>query len=259
MPLTVASRRQTAKAVVVTPRCLVVDDDPAVREAFNLALSDDYTLYFAEDGGAALGVLGHAPIDLVILDLKLPDLDGIEILRRIRRLIPNLPVIIVTGFSSHEAAVEAANLGVAGYIKKPFDVDDMKERLECALRRSLPGRSNLELLSGQERVADVALRVIQTRYAEKLTVRTIARAVGVSPPQLRDAFQREWGLSVKDYLIRVRIVNAMTLLEETDLPIKAIASRVGYSNLANFYRHFHRMTLRTPSEFRSWASGLSAP
>ncbi len=100
-------------------RCLVVDDDSAVQRAFELALSDDYTLYFAEDGRTALHSLGRYLIDLVILDLRLPDLDGIEILRRIRQVTPSLPVVIVTAFSSHDSAVDAANLGVVGHSKCP--------------------------------------------------------------------------------------------------------------------------------------------
>jgi transcriptional regulator GlxA family with amidase domain len=92
--------------------------------------------------------------------------------------------------------------------------------------------------------------LIRRQYEEKLTVKKIASALGIASRQLSGAFREEWGLPIKHYLIRVRIENAMKLLRETNLPIKAIASRVGYPDLANFYKHFHRMTHRTPSEFR---------
>src|SRR5574337_521454 len=93
-----------------TYSCLIVDDDAAVQSVFELALGDEYTLYHAGDGQTALSLLArYLLIDLVFLELRLPDLPGIEVLRRIRLLTPALPVIIVTAYSSHEAAVEAAN------------------------------------------------------------------------------------------------------------------------------------------------------
>ncbi len=236
-------------------RVLAVDDDPGILASYKLALSGDYALDFAEDGETALRLLGRDPIDLVILDLRLPDLHGIEILRRIRQGTPSLPVIIVTAFSSHDSAIDAANLGVAGYVQKPFDVDEIKKKIECVLSRSAITRTDAELPSGQKRVADLALGVIRTRYAEKLTAKMIAKTVGVSPRQLRDAFQEQWGLSVKDYLIRVRIENARTLLRQTDLPIKAIAAAVGYQGLSHFYKHFLRLTGETPCAYRRSAAG----
>jgi len=251
----VAFKGRATEALHTAHRCLVVDDDSAVREAFHLALRDDYSLYFAEDGRTALRLLGRYPIDLVMLDLKLPDLHGIEVLRRIRRLTPTVPVIIVTAFSTHDSAVDAANLGVAGYVKKPFDADEIKKKIECALSRSAITRIDPELLSGQKSVAHLALGVIRTRYPEKLTVKKVARAVGVSPSQFCDAFQEKWGLSVKDYLIRVRIENARTLLRQTDLPIKAIAAAVGYQGLSHFYKHFFRLTGQTPCAYRRSSAG----
>lgn len=114
--------------------CLVVDDDRGVLAAYELDLSDTYTLHLADTGARALQLLGRYPIDVVLLDLKLPDLNGIELLRRIRELKPNLPVIIVTGHSRHQTAIAAANLGVAGYLTKPYDAEDLSRKIEAALR-----------------------------------------------------------------------------------------------------------------------------
>jgi excisionase family DNA binding protein len=107
------------------PRVLVVDDEPSIREllAKTLALAE-YSVDTAADGNAALERLRDdtASCDLAIVDLKMPDMDGLMLIRQVKRLRPELPVIIITGFSTEVSAIEAVNLGVAGYLTKPFRV-----------------------------------------------------------------------------------------------------------------------------------------
>jgi CheY-like chemotaxis protein len=105
------------------PRVLVVDDEAGVRDllAKTLALAE-YEVDLAPDGRAALERLRLFGYDLLISDLKMPGMDGLSVIHEARRLHANLPVIIITGFSTEASAVEAANLGVAGYLAKPFKV-----------------------------------------------------------------------------------------------------------------------------------------
>jgi len=106
-------------------RILVVDDEPSIREllAKTLALAE-YNVDTAPDGNAALERLRDetTACDLAIVDLKMPDMDGLMLIRQVKRLRPDLPVIIITGFSTEVSAIEAVNLGVAGYLTKPFRV-----------------------------------------------------------------------------------------------------------------------------------------
>ena len=105
------------------PRILVVDDESSIRDllAKTLALAD-YDVDTAPDGRSALERLRLYPYDLLIADLKMPGIDGLSVIREAKRLKADLPVIIITGYSTETAAIEAVNLGVSGYLTKPFRV-----------------------------------------------------------------------------------------------------------------------------------------
>src|SRR5688572_21305362 len=105
------------------PRILVVDDEASIRDllAKTLALAE-YDVDLAPDGRTGLERLRMIPYDLLITDLKMPGVDGLAVIREARRLKADIPVIIITGFSTEASAIEAVNLGVSGYLTKPFRV-----------------------------------------------------------------------------------------------------------------------------------------
>jgi len=100
-----------------------VDDEASIRDLLSkmLALAD-YDVDVADDGRAALERMRKVSYDLLITDLNMPGMDGLTVIHEARRLNEHLPVIIVTGFSTEASAIEAANLGVSGYLTKPFKV-----------------------------------------------------------------------------------------------------------------------------------------
>ena len=105
------------------PRILVVDDEASIRDLLAKALAlADYDVELAIDGETALECLRTQLFDLLITDLKMPRVDGLTVIREARRRHADLPVIIITGFSSEASAIEAVNLGVAGYLVKPFRI-----------------------------------------------------------------------------------------------------------------------------------------
>jgi excisionase family DNA binding protein len=107
--------------VPLKPRVLVVDDEPAVGETVSRMLAiGDCDVEAVLDGATALTRLQSASYDLVITDLKMPGVDGIEVAREAKRMRPGIKVIIVTGYPSQESAIDAANIGVHGYLTKPF-------------------------------------------------------------------------------------------------------------------------------------------
>ena len=119
---------------VATPRVLVVDDEESVRELLSRTLKlAEYEVETVDDSRAALDRLRLADYDLLIADLSMPVMDGLLLIREARRLHPTLPVIIVTGYSSEAAAIEAVNLGVLGYLVKPFRVPQVLAAVARAL------------------------------------------------------------------------------------------------------------------------------
>ncbi|HWK10796.1 MAG TPA: response regulator [Vicinamibacterales bacterium] len=119
-PTPAPSRPATGTA---RPRVLVVDDEASIRDllAKTLALAE-YDVDVAPDGRSALERMRLYPYDLLIADLKMPGMDGLTVIREAKRYKADLPVIIITGFSTESSAIEAVNLGVAGYLTKPFRV-----------------------------------------------------------------------------------------------------------------------------------------
>ncbi len=104
-------------------RILVVDDEPSIRDLLSKTLAlAEYEVDLAPDGKTAIERLRIVPYDLLITDLRMPGVDGLSVIREGRRLRPDLPVIIITGYSTEASAIEAVNLGVSGYLTKPFRV-----------------------------------------------------------------------------------------------------------------------------------------
>ena len=105
------------------PHVLVVDDEAGIRDLLSRTLAlANYDVDVAPDGRAAIERMRLFSYDLLITDLKMPGIDGLTVIHEARRLNEHLPVIIITGFSTEASAIEAANLGVSGYLTKPFKV-----------------------------------------------------------------------------------------------------------------------------------------
>jgi excisionase family DNA binding protein len=125
-PTSVPSGSISAPAAASPPRTrrlLVVDDDPDVRSVLKHTLGLSlYHVDLAADGTAAIEQLRREPYDLVIVDLRLPGVDGMTVIRTAKQVSPTIGIVIITGFSSEASAIEAIELGVNGYLAKPFRI-----------------------------------------------------------------------------------------------------------------------------------------
>jgi two-component system response regulator MprA len=114
-------------------RVLIVEDEPALRLSYDRAFRPRYDLAFATNGAEALEQLEQHRPDVAVLDMRLPDTDGIELLRRIRVSYPDLPVIITTAYLSIEPQLKVLDLPHSGYIVKPFRLDELGARIDAVL------------------------------------------------------------------------------------------------------------------------------
>jgi excisionase family DNA binding protein len=115
-------------------RVLVVDDEASIRDLLSKTLAlAEYDVDTAPDGTSALDRMRQFNYDLLIADLKMPGMDGLTLIRQAKRIKADLPVIIITGFSTESSAIEAVNLGVAGYLTKPFRVPQVLAAASKAL------------------------------------------------------------------------------------------------------------------------------
>jgi DNA-binding NtrC family response regulator len=121
------------------PWVLVVDDDPDMREALGLSLGRmGFGVDLAHDGQMALDCLDQRPYRLVISDVKMPKLDGMSLLKQVRQVNPELPVLLITGFGTIGGAVEAMKYGAADYVVKPFSIDVLEKTVRDVLDANRP-------------------------------------------------------------------------------------------------------------------------
>jgi len=137
---------------VASARILIVDDEQLVRWSLNERLTAaGYDVFEAGLAADALERIGSADIDLVLLDFKLPDGDGLSVLKKIKEVSPEIQVILMTGYSSIETAVEAMKLGAYHYVNKPFNLDEVEMLVQKALETSQLRREVRALRSSQGR------------------------------------------------------------------------------------------------------------
>ncbi|HVV57048.1 MAG TPA: response regulator transcription factor [Gaiellaceae bacterium] len=125
-------------------RVLVVDDDPAVRSAISRALRADYDIDEAVDGADALAQHASRPADALVLDVMMPDVDGIAVCRTLRRRGDHVPILVVTARDAVSDRVEGLDAGADDYLVKPFAVEELRARLRALLRRVAPSDDTLQ-------------------------------------------------------------------------------------------------------------------
>lgn len=112
-------------------KVLICDDEEGVRESLKLVLGDQYDLILTDSGAQCLECLRHAAdVRVAILDIKMPQFNGLDLLQEIKKIRPQTQVIMITGYKSVETAAEATRLGASGYIVKPFKSEDVLKAVE---------------------------------------------------------------------------------------------------------------------------------
>jgi len=116
-----------------TPRrVLFIEDEPALRISYERYFRPRYAMAFASSGAEALARLAEEPPDVVVLDMRLPDTDGVDLLRQIRETHPDVPVIITTAYVSVEPQLRVLDLSHSAYLIKPFDLDELGAAIDRA-------------------------------------------------------------------------------------------------------------------------------
>jgi DNA-binding NtrC family response regulator len=115
----------------MNPKVLICDDEENIRETFKLILGDTYNLFLVDSGEQALYTLeNNKDIKIALLDIKMPKVSGLDVLKEIKAKFPHLKIIMVTGYRSVETAAEASRLGASGYVVKPFKSQDILETVK---------------------------------------------------------------------------------------------------------------------------------
>jgi two-component system response regulator YesN len=247
------------------PQVLLVEDDRAVRDVLALFLNDSYEVRQAATGAEAIGILSREPVVAVVLDYRLPDRSGLEVLSEIRTARPRLPIVMMTGYGSEGLCAHAFKLGVRDYFSKPLDPADLLDSVRrIVANEPVAGDGRLEA-SGDEaepsaaRAASLpldlpirkALKLIQLRYWDDVSLSGLARELGMSRFHLSRRFKEVTGVTFRGYLLRTRLERAKVLLASRQVSITEVAHAVGFGDLPRFDKLFKRYTGVTPSAFRA--------
>ena len=229
---------------------LVVDDDSDTLEMYARivqAHSSSNQVLRARNGREALEMLERAPVDLVLLDLMMPEMDGFAVLEAIgqRESMRDIPVIVVTGQVLTEAEMARLNQGVATVLSKGlFSLDETLVRLSSALERQQ------KLSSEAQRLVRKAMAYVQQNYQEPLSRHDLALHVGLSDDYLTYCFRQEQGMTPIAYLNRYRVTQAKRMLKETGKTITEIALDVGFTDSGYFSRVFRKEVGLSPDAYR---------
>jgi two-component system KDP operon response regulator KdpE len=148
-------------------RILIVDDEPPIRRFLRTALAaQDYRVEEAGDGEAALDFLKRNPVDLIVLDLGLPGMDGLEVIRRRREEGDTTPIIILSSRDDEAGKVQALDLGADDYVSKPFGMEELAARIRAALRHRLQQEGEKPVFRSGDLTVDLVRRLVTVRGQE---------------------------------------------------------------------------------------------
>ena len=180
---------QTAGAAIAAPsRVLVVVDERSMRELLTILLArDGYDVLVAEDGHSGIEILRKERIDVLITDIRMPEMNGVDVLREAKRIDPEITSIVMTAFASTDTAVEALRLGAADYLVKPLDARAIVARVRSAItafaRRdgSTAGKIGLPADFPGQSLLTPREREVLTQIAEGASNKEVGRRLGISP------------------------------------------------------------------------------
>lgn len=249
-------------------KVLVVEDEEMIRKGIVLTV-DWESLGCTVVGEAANGLEGLEAAErlspnLIITDIKMPQMDGIEMLEKLRSSGSNTHVIILTAYDSFSYAQSALRLGAVDYLLKPFH-DGELERAVSRVRDKLspPAVSSarkgiLQVRDGQKsKYVREAMDYISLHFNDPhITIGVIAQALSISEGYLSHTFKKETGLSPLSYLTQYRIQQAMRMLGDCRVKVYEVAEKSGYQDIAYFSTTFKKLTGMSPSDYQNAQSGL---
>jgi DNA-binding response OmpR family regulator/nitrogen-specific signal transduction histidine kinase len=250
---------------VITGRkiMLLVDDNPDVRYFIRSHFISNYQVLEAENGLEGWNIALKTIPDIIISDVMMPDMDGFEFCRKIRKdeRTSHIPIILVTALGSREHEIEGLSHGADDYITKPFDLVILQTKVENILqvRQSLRQKYTSELLlqpkniilsSPDERFLQKAIEVIENNIADAdLDIERFASEIGVSRMQLYRKLDALTEMTVKEFVRNIRLKRAAQLLVQKKLNVSEVAYAVGFKDLSHFRKCFKQEFGMSASEY----------
>ncbi len=246
-------------------KAIIVDDELHVREGIRLlALWEKFgieAVYEAMDGNEAVNLIEKHKPSIIFTDMKMPNKDGISLLRWIQE--QNLPskTIVISGYDDYHYMRKAITYGSFDYLLKPIDPEILNETLEKAVTQareeerrrfsmSIPVIESVPYEEEQDVIQEIEA-FIRENYQKEIKLQEISERFFLSREYISRKFKLVYGETISDYLLKIRIEKAKELLKTTTIKVYEISSKIGYQDDKYFRRVFKKQTGTTPAEYRS--------
>jgi signal transduction histidine kinase/DNA-binding response OmpR family regulator/ligand-binding sensor domain-containing protein len=247
------------------PSILLVEDEPDLRYLIKNVLKDKYVIYEAGSGLEALAFLHKTIPSLIISDVMMPDMNGLELCRTVKQTpaLARIPFVILSARGSEDNKVEGYELGADAYIPKPFQISYLHVRI----RKLLDYQARMENLIKDQHItnqfmdADIAetdkkfleelLKVIEQNLNEpELNAATLEDALSISKMQLYRRLKSLAGMTPAEFIKRIRLKHAADMLIASQYTVSEIFYRTGFNNKSYFFREFKKIYHCAPNEYR---------
>jgi len=240
---------------------LLVEDDGVLRDLIKGVLERQYKVVEASRYSEAVAHI-RSHMDLALIDYSLPDGNGLDVMKALREVNPDLPVVMMTAYSTENLAIKALRTGATDYLKKPLSLAYLTGKLSEILGGSMNSEQPESAGSREMFIMDCVAAFIEESYAEELTIERLARMSCMNNDKFSTAFKQRFGQNFKPYVNNIRSRKAAELLlKSRDVNISEIAYSVGYGSVDHFLREFRKAYGTSPREYRKnvgCTSGASA-
>ena len=243
---------------------LLVDDNVDLLDVMCRVFSHRHKVLLAHDGVEAVAVIENNAVDVIISDVMMPNMDGLELCRHLKADIntSHIPVILLTAKNAPEDRIECYKAGCDGYVAKPFELRVLEARVEsflehkrCAQRDFKEERevrtAMLKMSALDQKFLDKVISIIEhnMKKAIDIDVNTIAREVGMSKSSFYRKIKLITDLSPVEFVKNIRLKHAYELLEKGETSLESVAYSTGFSSAKYFSTCFKEQFGITPTEF----------
>lgn len=227
-------------------KIMIVDDDTRIVSSIKMILSG-YEFVDFQNGKDAMEYLEKPNnVRLVCLDVCMHNESGLDVLKQIKELNRDMTVIIMTAFGSMNIAVQALRYHADDFVEKPFDVEELREKV----RQHLKQDSFLDSTARDQDYRIERIRTFVERNYKNVSLETIAHEMCLSEKYVSRMFKKKNKKSFRTYKLNLKIDKAKSLLERTSYNVTQISEQLGYQNPESFMRIFRKRTGVTPSQYR---------
>ena len=235
---------------------VIIDDEPKIRNGLSHMLARHIAWNVVgvfEDALSALDYLEKHHVDVIITDIKMPEMNGLEMIARLREKNLGTYVIIISGYGNFQFAQQAIELGVFRYILKPTNPRELIEVLEKVerLRQKDEEDTTEEKVEVGNLLVMKAVEYIEQNYAGKMSLKDSASHLYVTPNYLSNLFKQHTGENMSSYITDYRLRKSREYLKRPEYSVTEIAELVGIGNSRYFSNIFKKKYGQTPSEYRN--------